>query len=256
MPGVTAFFEAAGDMGSFGFRALREAFRPPFEIAEITNQIFEAGWRSAPLVLVCGLAVGVVLSLQTRAAIIEFGAEALIPEVTVLAMVRDMGPLLVGLLVAGRVGAGIGAELSGMRVTEQIDALESLAIDSYKYLVVTRILACIVVMPILTTMADFAGLVGGFLGETVTSHISFQLYVQRAFANMNWYDFLPATLKTVVFGFIIGTISTFLGYNAQHGSSGIGQASTRSVVYSSLLLILADVLLVKIIFFWFPQAAM
>lgn len=140
-----------------------------------------------------------------------------------------------------------------MRVTEQIDALEALAIDSYKYLVVTRIVACIIVLPILTTLADFAGLLGGFAGEAVSSHISFSLYVNRAFEDMDWADYIPATLKTVAYGFIIGTVSTYLGYNATMGSKGVGQASTRSVVYSSLLLILSDVLLVKLIFFWFPQ---
>ena len=177
------------------------------------------------------------------------------PKVTALALIRDMGPLLVGLLMAGRVGAGIGAELAGMRVTEQIDALESLAINSFKYLVVTRILACILALPILTTVSNFSGLVGGFIGESLASDMSFHQYFWRAFDGMDWSDYIPPTIKTVMFGLIIGTVSCFLGYTAQQGSAGVGRASTRSVVLSSLLLILADVILVKVIFFLFPQQA-
>jgi phospholipid/cholesterol/gamma-HCH transport system permease protein len=251
---VIGFFDTAGDLGLFGGRALREAFRPPFEFSEFLEQIVQVGWRSTPLVAACGFAVGLVLSLQTRASLVRFGAQAMIPEVTALALVRDMGPLLVGLLVAGRVGAGIGAELAGMRVTEQIDALESLAIDSFKYLVVTRVLACILAMPILTTISNFSGLVGGFVGETFESHISFHQYLVHDFDDMDWSDYIPPTAKTVVFGFIIGTVSCFLGYTAKGGAAGVGQASTRSVVLSSLLMILADVILVKVIFFWFPQS--
>lgn len=252
---IIQFFEAAGQLGLFGSRALTQAIRRPYELGELSRQILKVGYRSTLLIFISGLAAGTVLSLHTRSSMVRFGAETMIPEVMALAMFREMGPLLTGLLVAGRVGAGIGAELAGMRVTEQIDALESLAVDSFKYLVVTRILACILVMPILTTIMNLGGLLGGYISEAVSSHVSLRLYILRAFTDMEWADYIPPTVKTAVFGFIIGTVSCFLGYTATQGATGVGRASTRSVVFSSLLMILADVILVKFIFFWFPGQA-
>jgi phospholipid/cholesterol/gamma-HCH transport system permease protein len=184
----------------------------------------------------------------------RFGASSMIPAVMTIAFFREMGPLVTGLLIAGRVGAGIGAELAGMRVTEQIDALESLAIDSFRYLVVTRVMACLIALPILTLLMDFSGMLGGLLSEVTLAHISWRLYVYRAFGSMDWSDYIPTTLKTTVFGFIIGGVSCFLGYNAKEGAFGVGRASTRSVVYSSLVLILINIVLVKLTFFFFPQA--
>jgi phospholipid/cholesterol/gamma-HCH transport system permease protein len=149
------------------------------------------------------------------------------------------------------VGAGIGAELAGMRVTEQIDALEALGVDSLKYLVVTRIIACVVVLPILTTVLNFAGLLGGMLADTWVLHMSPRAFITSAFEGMGWADYIPPTVKTIIFGFLIGTISCFLGYNASQGATGVGRASTRSVVFSLLFVILSDVLLVKITLFLF-----
>ena len=176
----------------------------------------------------------------------------MIPQAVSLGLFRDVGPLITGLLVSGRVGAGIGAELAGMRVTEQIDALESLAIDSFKYLVVTRIIACIIALPILTTLLNYSGIAGGLISEMVAYHISAHLFVNDAFGPMSWSDYIPPTAKTLVFGFIIGAVSCFLGYTASQGAVGVGRASTRSVVFSSLLMILSEVILVKIILFWWP----
>jgi phospholipid/cholesterol/gamma-HCH transport system permease protein len=249
---VGGFFELAGELGLFGLRAIRDAFRPPFEVNEIIRQIFEVGWRSGPLVIVSGFAFGVVIALQTRASMMSFGAEAMIPQAVSYGLFKDMGPLIAALLVAGRVGAGIGAELAGMRVTEQIDALEALAIDSFKYLVVTRVIACVIAIPILTVLLDFAGLAGGMASDLLALHMSVRLFINDAFSTLGWADYIPPTLKTIVFGFIIGTLSCYLGYTATEGAAGVGRASTRSVVFSSLLVILADVILVKSILFWFP----
>ena len=176
----------------------------------------------------------------------------MIPQAISLGLFRDIGPLLTGLLVAGRAGAGIGAELAGMRVTEQIDALESLAVDSFKYLVVTRIIACVIALPVLTLLLNYAGLAGGLVSEMVEYRVSPHLFFNNAFGPMAWSDYIPPTAKTVVFGFIIGTISCFLGYTATQGAFGVGRAATRSVVFSSLFMILSEVILVKIILFWFP----
>ncbi len=251
---LAAPFGWLGDLSLFGFRVLRELFRPPFEFREIVRQLFEIGSRSTLLIAVSGLAVGTVLSMHTRASLERFGAEAMIPTGLAIALVRETGPLVTGLLVSGRVGAGIGAELGGMRVTEQIDALESLAIDSFKYLVFTRVIACIIALPILTTVMNFSGIVGGFLAETVISGLSFRLYFNGAFSSLTFSEYIPATLKTAVFGFLIGTISSYLGYTTTGGAEGVGRASTRSVVLSSISLIVINVVLVKAIFFLFPEA--
>lgn len=250
--GVSRLFGLAGEVGLFGARAVRESFRRPFEFKQIIRQIFEIGWRSGPLVIVSGFAFGTVIAMQTRASMESFGATSMIPQAVSMGIFRDVGPLITALLVSGRVGAGIGAELAGMRVTEQIDALEALAVDSFKYLVVTRVVACVIAIPILTTLFNFSGLAGGMVTDIFALHISIRQFINSAFGPMGWSDYIPPTLKTIVFGFIIGTLSCYLGYSATQGASGVGRASTRSVVFSSLLVILADVILVKSILFWFP----
>jgi phospholipid/cholesterol/gamma-HCH transport system permease protein len=251
-----AFLSEVGLITAFAARAARVTFQRPFELREVVRQIYMAGWRSLPLVITSGLALGVVLSMHTRSSMERFGAEALIPAALAIAMISETGPLMTGLLVSGRVGAGIGAELGGMRVTEQIDALESLAVDSFHYLAVTRIIACVIAMPILTTVMNFSGLMGGFLAETATSNVSLQVYLHQAFAGIGFLDYVLPTLKTTVFGFIIGTVSSYLGYTATGGSEGIGRASTHSVVFSSMALIVINVLLVQILFLLFPEGAL
>src|ERR1051326_4816744 len=196
----------------FGARALYEAFLPPYEFKETWRHIFDIGWRSMALIALSGFAIGVVLSMHTRASLERFGAEAMIPAGLAIALIRETGPLTTALLVSGRVGAGIGAELGAMKVTEQIDALEAVAVDSFKYLAVTRIVACILAMPLLTAVIDFCGIFGGYLAETSTSGMSMQLYFHRAFSIVQFSDFVPATLKTAVFGFIIGTVASYLGF--------------------------------------------
>lgn len=244
----------AGDVSLFAMKAAREIFVPPFEFRETLRQIYELGFRSAPLIAVSGLAVGVVLSMHTRASLARFGAESLIPSGLAIALVRETGPLTAALLLSGRIGAGIGAELGAMRVTEQIDALEASAVDAFRYLVVTRVIACIIALPILTTLMNFAGMLGGFIAETAATGMTLRLYFTRAFSLIDFADYVPATVKTMVFGFIIATISSYLGFTTESGTEGVGRASTRAVVLSSILIIVSNVILVRLIFFIFPQA--
>ena len=251
---VVTLLASAGAVSIFAFKALRELVVPPFEIRETIRQLFELGLRSAPLIAVSGMAVGVVLSMHTRASLERFGAEAMIPAGLAIALVRETGPLTAGLLLSGRIGAGIGAELGAMRVTEQIDALEASAVDSFRYLVVTRVAACIIALPILTTIMNFAGMLGGFLAETATTGMPLSLYFNRAFSIVDLTDYVPATVKTMVFGFIIATMSSYLGFTTESGTEGVGRASTRAVVFSSMLIIVANVVLVRLIFFIFPKA--
>jgi phospholipid/cholesterol/gamma-HCH transport system permease protein len=196
------------------------------------------------------------MTFHTHSTLVMFGASAISPAVQALAFFLEIGPLVTGLLVAGRVGSGIGAVLADMRATEQIDGMESLSIDSFKFLVVPRVIACTLALPVLTLFMDFSGLAGGFLSEFATSRLSLQLYIYRAFSNFQWANFWPPTLKTCVFGFTIGTISSFFGYTTNDGAQGVGKAATSSVVVSSLMIILLDVFLIKLIFFLYPESAL
>jgi phospholipid/cholesterol/gamma-HCH transport system permease protein len=245
---------AVGEVSVFAARVLVELWRPPYEVRETLRQVYELGFRSVPLIATSGLAVGIVLSMHTRASLERFGAAALIPAGLAIALVRETGPLVAGLLLSGRLGAGIGAELAAMKVTEQIDALEASAVDAFKYLVVTRVAACMLSLPLLVTVMNFTGMTGGFIAEWLIAGMSPELYFQRAFSAIEFTDYLPSTIKTVVFGFIIGTMSSYLGFTTTQGTEGVGRASTRSVVFSSILIITMNVLLVRIIFFVWPSA--
>jgi phospholipid/cholesterol/gamma-HCH transport system permease protein len=248
--------EFIGNLSRFAFRVIVDLFRPPFEGAQIMRHLAETGYRSLPLVIASGFALGTVMTLHTRSTLVTFGASSMIPTVQALAFFLEIGPLVAGLLLAGRVGSGIGAVLANMRATEQIDGIESLSIDSFKFLVVPRVVACVLVLPLLTLFMDFSGLLGGFLSEFFSSRISFHLYISRAFSDLEWSNFIAPTLKTSVFGFIIGVVSSFFGYTTDEGAQGVGKAATGSVVVSSLLIILADVILIKCIFFAFPENAL
>ena len=241
-----------GDAARFAARVILEAVRPPYELRETLRQLFELGCRSVPLIAASGFAVGIVLSMHTRASLARFGAEALIPAGLAIALVRETGPLTAALLLSGRIGAGIGAELGAMKVTEQIDALEATAVDSFRFLVVTRVVACVIALPLLTSLMNFTGMLGGYAAETAITGMPFQTYFRQAFSSIQFSDLIPATLKTMVFGFIIATVASYLGINTTRGTEGVGQASTRSVVLASILLIVANVLLVRIIFFFYP----
>jgi phospholipid/cholesterol/gamma-HCH transport system permease protein len=248
--------EFVGKVSSFGARTIIDGLRAPFEGSAILTHIVEVGYKSLPLVAPAGFALGTVMTFHTRSTLVMFGASAMIPTVQALAFFVEIGPLVAGLLLAGRVGSGIGAVLANMRVAEQIDAIESLSIDSFKLLVVPRVIACVIALPLLTLFMDFAGLLGGYFSELATSGMSFDLYIRRAFDNLEWANFIAPTLKTTVFGFIIGTVSSYFGYTTNQGAAGVGRAATNSVVVSSLLVIVADVILVKCIFFVFPESAL
>ena len=248
-------FDSIGRVTIFGAKALRDVWSPPFEVEYLITQLYEIGVGSFLLVVASGFALGVVLTLHTRSMLVQFGATADIPVFQSLAFFNEIGPLVTGLLMAGRVGAGIGAQLANMRSTEQIDAIETLSINSFKLLVVTRVIACTAMLPLLAIFMDAAGILGGFVSEHLSSHLSWTLYLERAFDGVALADFIPPTLKTAVYGYFIATISCFYGYTTNEGSEGVRKAAMYSVVISSLVIILADVILVKCIFFFFPDQA-
>jgi len=192
-----------------------------------------------------------VFSLQTHDALVRFGAKSLLPAVIVFSIIKESGPIITALVVSGRVGAGIGAELGSMKVTEQVDAMEAAAVDPYKYLAATRIVACTLMLPLLTLAADFCGIFMGWLANALSEPISLRLFLENGFKNATFNDFLPPTFKTAFFGLIIGTVSSFQGMRTKGGTEGVGRSATSSVVLSSLFVILADVMLVRFILTFF-----
>jgi len=251
-PMVVAFFEWFGELGYFCRRLLHGAFAPPYEVRELIRQLDSIGSLSFPLVAMAGAATGVVLSLEARDSVVRFGAKALLPALIVFSLIRETAPIITGLVVSGRVGAGIGAELGAMKVTEQIDAMEASGVNPYKYLAATRVWACMLMLPLLTLAADFFGIVTGWIATTLAETMAFRLFLERGFKMINFNDFLPSLLKSAVFGLIIGVVATFQGMRTKGGTEGVGRSATSSVVLSSLFVILADVVLVQMNLVLFP----
>jgi len=241
-----------GDLGSFFWKVICAAITRPFELRELIRQFDEIGSKSFPLVALAGAAVGTVLALESRSSLVRFGAKSMLPAAIVYSIIHEMGPIVTGLVVSGRVGAGIGAELGSMKVTEQIDAIEASAVNPYKLLVFTRILACIVVLPLLTLVTDFCGVCGGWIATTLADPISLHRFLNKGFSGVNFSDFLAPTFRTCAFGLIIGLVACFQGMRTRGGTEGVGRSATSSVVLSSLFVILADVILVKLILIFFP----
>ena len=199
-----------------------------------------------------GAAIGAIFSFETRDSLVRFGASSLLPAAVVFSIVHEIGPIITALIVCGRAGAGIGAELGSMKVTEQIDAIEASAVNPFRLLAATRILACILVLPLLTLAADFCGVVMAWVADALAEPITFYQFVHNGFSAFAFNDFLPPTFKTAIFGLIIGLVACFQGMRTRGGTEGVGRTATSAVVLSSLFVILADVILVKLIVIFFP----
>jgi len=225
---------------------------PPYEFHEIKKHMDELGVKTLPIVSVTGFIIGVVLAMQSQPILARFGAESVLPAMVSLSVVRELGPVITALIFAGRVSSGIGAELGSMRVTEQIDAMEVSAIDPFRYLVVTRVIACALILPMLTLYVVFLAIFGGYLAIILTQNMSLQLYVVSVVEAIRFSDILPGVGKTFFFGFIVGIVGAFKGYNADKGTEGVGKASTTSVVLASLLILVTDTVLVKITLWIWP----
>lgn len=240
MSNIRSFFEELGDISRFAGRFFREAVSPPFELKELLNQCYSMGNKSFFLVGVTGFILGVVFTLQTRPTLEEFGAEAYIPSMISISIVREIGPVIIALICAGRIGSSIGAELGSMKVTEQIDAMEVSGTNPFKFLVVTRIAATTLMIPLLVILGDFIALIGSAIIENMKGDVSFQLYFNQAFNSLEFSDLIPATVKTFFFGFAIGLVGCYKGYHSKKGTAGVGKASNSAVVYTSMLLFIID----------------
>ncbi|MGC2671944.1 MAG: ABC transporter permease [Candidatus Acidiferrum sp.] len=205
------FLEWFGELGLFAWQVMRAAVRRPFEGRELIRQLDEIGSKSLPLVALAGAAIGAVLSLESRSSLVHFGAKSMLPAALVFSIIHETGPIVTGLVVSGRVGAGIGAELGSMRVTEQIDAIEASGVNPYNYLAFTRIAACVLMLPLLTLAADFFGVVFGWVADTLADPVSLQKFIHQGFSGSSFSDFLAPTFRTAVFGLIIGMIGCFQG---------------------------------------------
>ena len=239
-------FNDAGNIALFTARFFKEAFKPPFEIKEFVRQCYTVGYKSLPLVGITGFIMGLVLTLQSRPTLAEFGAESWLPGMVALSLIKEIAPVITALICAGKIASGIGAELGSMKVTEQIDAMEVSAINPYKYLVVTRILATTLMVPLLVVFADAIGVFGGYVGVNIHSDVTLFRYFSQVLASLNFLDVIPATIKTFFFGFFIGLIGCYKGFTAAHGTESVGKAANSAVVAASLTIFIIDMLAVQL----------
>ena len=243
---INDFFIEIGELTIFTGRFFKELFSKPFEFNELLKQCFNIGYRSLLLVGITGFIIGLVLTLQTRPTLQEFGAESWMPSMVSISIIREIGPVIIALICAGRVGSGIGAELGSMRVTEQIDAMEVSGTNPFKYLVVTRILAATLMLPILVIFGDAIALYGSYIVESLKGDVSFQLFFNKVFNALEFGDIIPATIKSFFFGFAIGLVGCFKGYYCERGTVGVGIAANSAVVFTSMLLFIIDFIAVFI----------
>ncbi len=235
-----SFFIEVGELTYFAGRFFKEVFSKPFEFKELLRQCHSIGNRSILLVGVTGFIIGLVLTLQTRPTLQEFGAVSWMPSMVSISIIREIGPVIIALTFAGRIASGIGAELGSMKVTEQIDAMEVSGTNPFKFLVVTRVLATTFMLPLLVVFGDAIALYGSYIIENVKGDVSFVLYFNKVFNALEFSDIIPATIKTFFFGFAIGLVGCFKGYNCKKGTVGVGLAANSAVVFSSMLLFVLD----------------
>ena len=240
------FFIETGEIFRFTVKFFKEVFKPRYEFAEFFKQCFFIGYKSLPLVGLTAFIMGLVITIQSRPTLTEFGAESWLPKMVSISLIREIAPVITALICAGKIGSGIGAELGSMRVTEQIDAMEVSGTNPFKYLVVTRVLACILMIPLLAILADAISLYGAYLGCNIKGVVTWDLYWTQVFETNNYSDLLPAIIKTFFFGLDIGIIGCFKGYYSTKGTEGVGRSANSAVVISSLLVFIIDLVAVQI----------
>ncbi|MBK7560226.1 MAG: ABC transporter permease [Chitinophagaceae bacterium] len=241
------FLDETGGMSRFTGRFFSQAFKPRYEFSEFIRQCFIIGYKSLPLVGLTGFIMGLVLTMQLRPSMISYGAESQLPAMVGIAIVREIGPVITALIFAGKIGSSIGAELGSMKVTEQIDAMEVSGTNPFKYLVVTRVMAATFMLPVLVILGDAISLYGSYIGVNIRGVTSFDLFFKQVFDALSFDDFFPAFIKTYFFGFAVGIVGCYKGFNSNKGTEGVGRSANSSVVVSSLLIFIIDLLAVQII---------
>jgi phospholipid/cholesterol/gamma-HCH transport system permease protein len=244
------FFLEVDELTRFTARFFKTFLRPRYEFSETLKQCFMIGYKSLGLVTVTGFIMGLVLTIQSRPTLARFGAEAWLPGMVAVSLIREIGPVITALICAGKVGSGIGAELASMKVTEQIDAMEVSGTNPFKYLVVTRVLAAMFMIPVLVIFADGIGLFGSFIGVNIMDQVGLRLYFSKAIESLDFVDVFPAFIKTFFFGFAIGIISCYKGYTTNKGTEGVGLAANSAVVLCSLCIFIIDMIAVQLASFF------
>ncbi len=249
---LTSFFQTLAGLFLFSIRFFKEVLIPPYEVEEIKKHMIELGMKTLVIVGVTGFIIGLVMTMQLQPVLQRFGAEAFLPGSIGITIVRELGPVITALIFAGRVSSGIGAELGSMRVTEQIDAMEVSGVNPFRFLVVTRVFATTFILPILTVYVIFISLFGSYIAVVLVQNMTWEYYIGRVIFSVEFADAVPGILKTFIFGYIVGIVGAYLGFNAKNGTEGVGKASTTSVVASSLLILIFDMVLVKLTLWLWP----
>jgi phospholipid/cholesterol/gamma-HCH transport system permease protein len=243
---ANVFFSGVANFFLFLLQTTKEAFSRDFEFKEFLRQCFQIGNKTLPLISITGVIIGLVLTIQSRPALVDFGAVSILPGMVALSIIREMGPVITALICAGKIGSGMGAELGSMKVTEQIEAMEVSSTNPIRFLVVTRVFAATLMIPILVLYADALGILGSWAGANIKGDVSFVLFFSQAFSVIDFIDFIPAFIKTFFFGATIGFVGCFKGYTAGRGTASVGKAANSAVVLSSLLVIIIDLIAVQI----------
>lgn len=240
------FFSTISDVILFLIVVFKETFSRDFEFKEFIKQCYQIGYKTLPLISITGTIMGLVLTIQSRPVLLKFGAETMLPSMVALSIIREMGPVITALICAGKIGSGIGAELGSMKVTEQIDAMEVSSTNPIRFLIVTRVLATTLMIPLLVLYADALGILGSWLGANIKGDVSFILFFSQAFRHVEFIDLFPAIIKTFFFGAAIGLVGCYKGFNAGRGTESVGKAANSAVVLASLLVIIIDMIAVQI----------
>lgn len=246
IPGWKKWFEGIGDQVWFFFKFFRNIFTGGFEWSEFVRQCYEIGYRSMMLVGITSFIMGVVLIVQLRPTLVAFGAASMLPRTLAVSFIREIGPVIIAIICAGKIASSIGAELGSMKVTEQLDAMEVSGANPTQYLVVTRILAVTFMVPLLSVIGDAIGLFGGFLALNLRDSMSFQLYFTKVIGSLAFTDFIPAFIKTIFFGFAIGFVGCYKGFNSNKGTESVGIAANSAVVTASLWIFVIDAIAVQL----------
>lgn len=244
--GMDGFFMDLYHTFKFIVRFFKEAFKPPYEFQEIIRQCYQVGFRSLSLITLTGFITGLVFTKQSRPSLAEFGATSWLPSLVAIAIIKALAPLVTALICAGRVGSNIGAELGSMKVTEQIDAMEVSAVNPFKFLVVSRIVATTTMLPVLMVYSGFIAMLGSYIDVHANELTSFPTFFEKAFEKISFLDIFSSIAKSVTYGFTIGVVGCYKGYNATQGTEGVGKAANTSVVLSMFLIFIEEVLIVQI----------
>lgn len=245
-PKIDGFFSDVYKAAQFVGRFFKEVFKPPFEFKEIIRQCYEVGYKSLALISLTGFVTGLVFTKQSRPSLSEFGAASWLPSLVAIAIIRALAPLVTALIAAGKVGSNIGAELGSMKVTEQIDAMEVSATNPFKFLVVSRVLATTLMLPMLTCYTGFVAMMGAYLNVHSNEATSFVSFFQQAFERITFLDIFSSIIKAIVYGFTIGIVGCYKGFNTTQGTEGVGRAANASVVLSMFLIFVEEILIVQI----------